>query len=170
MDRTLTIVPGSTFSDILNVDGLFPFYGIAYSSNEEKKSRNGPRRLVMIEQNKCMLCFEKTECETIVIGDRYGWICCSTCQKDGNLKGEMLIFMEEEKKLPLRWLFKTTMFKTKSNYLTMAEYNYEKKETEKVKTTECKGDAIYLHFFRKSKADSCRPIHTGNIKEDFFWN
>jgi hypothetical protein len=172
------------------VGRLFNKNNIPIGVSKEKRAYKdlaGARYLVMAQTTVCMLCGVKTNEDDInflSLGHIYGWYYCNDCRDEGRLKEDVMYYMENESSLPCTWLpfvdVKKKLFTKKSYYPTMLDNDSSKKKyipTEDIsepkqvsflyffkRTVKYEENGVrYLHFFRKSKAGTVRPIHTGEL-------
>lgn len=109
-------------------------------------------RTVMINTHQCLICgqIKSTPCYLLSLSRLNGWVYCTDCLNTGKLKQYVLAYIEKQKVVPCVWLFSTDKFQQSSYYCQ------EKNEGSYNLTR-------YLHFFRKSKKNSSKPVHTGII-------
>lgn len=108
-------------------------------------------RLVMRPTNVCTLCgIKNNKCKELNFGRLVGWIYCDNCKKDGTLKKAIFHFMKTELSMPYSWLILV------NNKFLQPDYYSKEKELNKYPMR-------YLHFFRKSREHTDKPIHTARI-------
>jgi hypothetical protein len=135
--------------------------GISTRSDRSHESKRiykplaGSRRLIMVNRDQCMLCDYFGKCYEINLSPHEGWIYCDACKKEGRLREDILYYMNNKTVLPCYWL---TIIKEK-----FKNWSYYEKSIKEYKNKNIR----YLHFFRKSREKSKRPIHTAMIARGF---
>lgn len=140
-------------------------------------------RLTMIRCNLCMICNGTSEsCRILSLEHLMGWVYCDTCLQTGRLRKIVLGHINKFRTIPLYFLMKSTNNDLHKEYyptdgcadvVTSTQASLVKSKifiTEgslgpTVGSSDMNADyqGGYLHFFRYSKRDTMKPVHSGFI-------
>lgn len=129
------------------------------NTSVEQPENYGIHHLIMVTRNCCMICGDQSDsksCKMLTIGYEEGWIYCDKCLQSQRLRNVVLGYLNGSKTIPLQWLYKSSNENLRKGY-------YPDNLSHPVKNGMYMDVCGYLHFFRSSKKDTLRPVHSGVI-------
>lgn len=104
-----------------------------------------PRRLVMVDMKKCMICHNNADCLLFAFGYYYGWIYCKECE--GEVQKRIKEYFTESGNIPLYFMINQKLHIKDAKMNDQEVMIYPFHDAELFYDKECKEYMINLEYY-----------------------